>query len=78
MCTYTDKMLNFKYLLQIHKALLKDSGTLFECEGNGTDKETFGLKHLITEIKPNYEAMIKSGALKVTDVGVQQGNVSGH
>lgn len=56
----------------IHRALLKDSGTLFDCEGNATDKETFGLKQPITEIKPNYEAMIKSGALKMTDVGVQQ------
>lgn len=56
----------------IHRALLKDSGTLFECEGINSDRETFGLKHSITEIKPNYEAMIKNGALKMTDVGVQQ------
>ena len=58
---------------QIHRALIKESGTLFDCEGVGTDAETFGLKQPITDIKPNYEAMIKSGALKVTDVGVQQG-----
>ncbi|KAJ1521644.1 hypothetical protein ONE63_003290 [Megalurothrips usitatus] len=56
----------------IHRALLKDSGTLFECQSQGTDKETFGLKHTVTDIKPNYEAMIKSGTLKMTDVGVQQ------
>ena len=55
---------------------MKESGTLFECGGGGTDQEAFGLKQSITEIKPNYEAMIKSGALKVTDVGVQQGKTS--
>lgn len=40
---------------------------------NALDGPVYGLvsSDLIT-IKPNYEAIIKGGTLKVTDIGVQQ------
>ncbi|XP_043481338.1 set1/Ash2 histone methyltransferase complex subunit ASH2 [Leptopilina heterotoma] len=56
----------------IHKALLKDVGTLFTMDENNTDGQLFGL---ITPdlllVKPNYEAMIKGGQLKITEMGVE-------
>jgi Set1/Ash2 histone methyltransferase complex subunit ASH2 len=62
--------------LQIHRALTKDVGTLFVCEevaGDG-NHPLFGLLAPdLTQIKPNYEAMIRGGHLKVTDMGIQHG-----
>ncbi|XP_046392588.1 set1/Ash2 histone methyltransferase complex subunit ASH2 isoform X1 [Ischnura elegans] len=69
----------------IHKALLKDTGTLFVCEelapgesdpGNVYPKFGF-LSMELTQIKPNYEAMIRGGHLKVTDMGIQHVPISG-
>lgn len=55
---------------------MKDTGTLFVCEdSSSTDSHPlYGLQGLeLTNIKPNYEAMIRGGHLKVTDMGVQHG-----
>lgn len=61
-----------RVLLQIHRALLKDVGTLFTIEESGPDGQLFGLVCSdLLMIKPNYEAMIKGGHLKVTEMGVQ-------
>lgn len=61
----------------IHRALTKDIGTLFVCE-EGSSDPLFGLMAPeLTQIKPNYEAMIRGGHLKVTDMGIQHGNVKG-
>lgn len=59
--------------MQIQKALVKDLGSVFVMDQDGPDGPGYGLvsSDLIT-IKPNYEAMIKGGTLKVTDIGVQQ------
>lgn len=58
--------------MQIHRALLKDVGTLFTIDESTADGQLFGLicSDLLL-IKPNYEAMIKGGHLKVTEMGVQ-------
>ncbi|KAK0168281.1 hypothetical protein PV327_002105 [Microctonus hyperodae] len=56
----------------IHRALLKDVGTLFTMDENNTDGQLFGLTTPdLVLIKPNYEAMIKGGHLKITEMGVQ-------
>ncbi|KAL2720663.1 set1/Ash2 histone methyltransferase complex subunit ASH2 isoform X4 [Vespula squamosa] len=56
----------------IHRALLKDVGTLFTMDENSTEGQLFGLANPdLILIKPNYEAMIKGGHLKVTEMGVQ-------
>ncbi|XP_049792605.1 set1/Ash2 histone methyltransferase complex subunit ASH2-like [Schistocerca nitens] len=58
----------------IHRALMKDTGTLFVCDDTGkTDAHPlYGLQGLeLVDIRPNYEAMIRGGHLKITDMGVQ-------
>ncbi|XP_043276432.1 set1/Ash2 histone methyltransferase complex subunit ASH2 [Venturia canescens] len=56
----------------IHRALLKDVGTLFTMDENNTDGQLFGLTTPdLVLIKPNYEAMIKGGHLKITEMGIQ-------
>ncbi|XP_046613675.1 set1/Ash2 histone methyltransferase complex subunit ASH2 isoform X1 [Neodiprion virginianus] len=56
----------------IQRALLKDVGSLFTVDENNTDGQMFGLLVPdLTLIKPNYEAMIKGGHLKVTEMGIQ-------
>ncbi|KAF4517988.1 hypothetical protein B566_EDAN008823 [Ephemera danica] len=60
----------------IQRALQKDLGTLFVCEEATVEMTVsghplFGLNSLeLTQIKPNYEAMIRGGSLKITDVGI--------
>ncbi|PNF32762.1 Set1/Ash2 histone methyltransferase complex subunit ASH2 [Cryptotermes secundus] len=64
----------------INRALTKDVGTLFICEEDSSDggQPLFGLLAAdLTHIKPNYEAMIRGGHLKVTDMGIQHGGVKG-
>lgn len=58
----------------VQRALIKDIHTLFTYEETAEDGQMFGLVSLdVTNIKPNYEAMIKGGHLKVTDMGVAHG-----
>lgn len=41
---------------------------------DGSDSQTFGLvTNDLTQIRPNYEAMIKGGTLRITDEGYAQG-----
>lgn len=50
---------------------MKDVGSIFTID-ESTDGQLFGL--IIPDllaIKPNYEAMIKQGHLKVTEMGLQ-------
>lgn len=56
----------------MQRALVKEI-TMFNFEGND-DVQMFGLlvKDL-TQIKPNYEAMVKGGSLRITDDGYAQG-----
>ncbi|XP_046986451.1 set1/Ash2 histone methyltransferase complex subunit ASH2-like isoform X1 [Schistocerca americana] len=58
----------------IQRALTKDVGSLFTCEESSDDGNDllYGLLGLeLTNIKPNYEAMIRGGHLKITDSGIQ-------
>lgn len=51
---------------------MKDIGTLFTIDENNTDGQLFGLTTPdLVLIKPNYEAMIKGGQIKITEMGVQ-------
>lgn len=60
------------HLFQIQKALIKDVGTLFTMDDNTSEGQLFGLANSdLTLIKPNYEAMIKNGHLRATEMGLQ-------
>ncbi|XP_050343339.1 set1/Ash2 histone methyltransferase complex subunit ASH2 isoform X1 [Nymphalis io] len=66
----------------VQRALVKDIQVLFTYEEDSNLGPMFGLFNIeLTSIKPNYEAMIKQGQLKVTDMGVATvplgGNVKG-
>ncbi|XP_037868744.1 set1/Ash2 histone methyltransferase complex subunit ASH2 isoform X1 [Bombyx mori] len=66
----------------VQRALIKDIQVLFTYEEDSSDGPMFGLCNAeLTIIKPNYEAMIKHGQLKVTDMGIATiplaGNVKG-
>lgn len=55
----------------VQRALIKDIQVLFTYEEDSSDGPMFGLCNAeLTIIKPNYEAMIKHGQLKVTDMGI--------
>ena len=57
------------------KALQKESRIVFTCEDSQGDPNFpyFGLQNPdLTQIRPNYDAMIKGGHLKVTELGVHQ------
>jgi Set1/Ash2 histone methyltransferase complex subunit ASH2 len=58
----------------VQRALIKDIHRVFTYQEHDVDGQMFGLVSSdITNIKPNYESMIKGGQLKVTDMGVAQG-----
>lgn len=58
----------------VQRALVKDIHVLFIYEESPLDGQMYGLLNSdLTQIKPNYEAMIRGGSLKVTDMGVQHG-----
>ncbi|CAH2070954.1 unnamed protein product, partial [Iphiclides podalirius] len=66
----------------VQRALIKDIHVLFTYEEDPVQGPMFGLHNMeLTAIKPNYEAMIKQGQLKVTDMGIATvplaGNVKG-
>lgn len=55
----------------VQRALIKDIHILFLYEEDPLNGPMFGLVCTdLTVIKPNYEAMIKGGQLKVTDMGI--------
>ncbi|KAL1122272.1 hypothetical protein AAG570_003677 [Ranatra chinensis] len=56
------------------RALVKETNVLFLCEDSAEEGQLYSLFNQdLTQIKPNYEAMIKQGQLKVTDMGIQHG-----
>lgn len=58
----------------VQRALVKDINTLFIYEETTENGQMFGLVNTnLTHIKPNYDAMIKGGSLKITEEGVAQG-----
>lgn len=55
---------------------MKDNA-VFTFEDGLDSQQMFGLvTNDLTQIKPNYEAMVKGGTLRITDEGYAQGNVS--
>jgi Set1/Ash2 histone methyltransferase complex subunit ASH2 len=75
-------ILNCLHTLQIQRTLVKEAGVFFlheESPAPGGNPATLGhpLFGLINQdlnlIKPNYESMVKSGALKITNAGGQKG-----
>lgn len=58
----------------VQRALVKDIHTTFSYEETEDKGQMFGLVSMdLTEIKPNYEAMVKGGTLRITDDGYTQG-----
>lgn len=58
----------------VQRALIKETHVLFTNDENPIDGAMFGLiSRDLTHVKPNYEAMIKGGLLKVTDMGITHG-----
>lgn len=58
----------------VQKTLLKEN-TTFTFEDGLEAQHMFGLIiNDLMQIKPNYEAMVKGGTLKITDEGYAQGN----
>lgn len=63
----------------VQRALIKDIQILFTYEEDPVLGQMFGLYNTeLTAIKPNYEAMIKQGQLKVTDMGIATGKLHYH
>ncbi|CAD7084297.1 unnamed protein product [Hermetia illucens] len=61
----------------VQRALVKDINTLFTYEESAEDGQMFGLVSTdLTQIKPNYEAMVKGGVLRFTDDGYAQASLS--
>jgi hypothetical protein len=74
--------MNFLFMQQIQKTLMKESGVYFlheESPPAGGNPATLGhpLYGLINQdlnlVKPNYESMVKSGVLKINNAGGQKG-----
>lgn len=58
----------------VQKALVKDIHVLFIYEESASDGQMYGLANQdLTQIKPNYEAMIRGGTIKITEMGIQHG-----
>lgn len=74
--TTTSRRVTQSWHATVYKALQKDMHTLFIMDENSMDGQIFGLLSTdLTQIKPNYEAMIKGGTLRITDMGIQHGNL---
>lgn len=53
---------------------MKETNVLFAYEETSDEGSLYSLlSPELTQIKPNYEAMIRLGHLKMTDMGVQHG-----
>lgn len=60
------------------RALVKETNVSFAHEDHPEEGALYSLiQQDLTQIKPNYEAMIKQGQLKVTDMGVQHAGSTG-
>lgn len=58
----------------VQRAMVKDIHTIFVFEESEEAGQSFGLLSMdFTQIKPNYEAMVKGGTLRITDDGYTQG-----
>ncbi|XP_056635271.1 set1/Ash2 histone methyltransferase complex subunit ASH2 [Diorhabda sublineata] len=75
--TTTSRRVTQSWHVTVTKALIKDIHILFVFE-DSLSGHMYGLMNSdLTQLRPNYEAMIKGGMLKVTDMGIQHVPVSG-
>lgn len=66
-------MRDFRYAT-VQRALHKDSQTTFVIEESSVDGPMFGLVMSdLYQIKPNYDAMVKGGTLRLSEDGLAQG-----
>lgn len=73
--TTTSRRVTQSWHATVYKALHKDLHTVFAAEENQIEGHIYGLTSTdLTQIKPNYEAMIRGGTLRITDMGIQHGN----
>lgn len=73
--TTTSRRVTQSWHATVHRALVKDIHILFVFEDSPTDGHLYGLISTdLMQIKPNYEAMIRGGTLRITDMGIQHGN----
>lgn len=60
--------------LTVQRTLVKDIHTTFSYEETADKGQMYGLISLdLTQIKPNYDAMVKGGTLRISDDGYAQG-----
>lgn len=72
--TTTSRRVTQSWHVTVTKALIKDIHVIFVFEDHPIEGHMYGLLNFdLTLIKPNYDSMIKSGMLKVTDMGIQHG-----
>ncbi|KAG5869991.1 hypothetical protein JTB14_008147 [Gonioctena quinquepunctata] len=70
--TTTSRRVTQSWHITVTKTLVKDIHILFVFEDNAANGHMYGLLNSdLSQIKPNYGAMIKGGMLKVTDIGIQ-------
>lgn len=75
--TTTSRRVTQSWHATVHRALMKDIHILFVFEESAADGQMYGLLCTdLLQIKPNYEAMIRGGTLRVTDMGIQHGEFS--
>lgn len=76
--TTTSRRVTQSWHSTVHRSLVKEIHVLFVFEDSASDGQMYGLVNSdLTQIKPNYEAMIKGGMLRVTDMGIQHVPVVG-
>lgn len=74
--TTTSRRVTQSWHVTVAKALIKDIHILFIFEDHVIEGHMYGLLNQdLTQIRPNYDSMIKSGMLKVTDMGIQHGKL---
>lgn len=60
--------------MTVQRTLVKDIHTSFSYEETADKGQMYGLISLdLTQIKPNYDAMVKGGTLRISDDGYAQG-----
>ncbi|RZF45134.1 hypothetical protein LSTR_LSTR000544 [Laodelphax striatellus] len=76
--TTTPRRVTQSWHSTVLRALIKETNIIFACNDTAPNGPLYSLMAPdLTQIKPNYEAMIKGGHLKVTDMGIQHGGGSG-
>lgn len=72
--TTTPRRVTQSWHSTVQRTLVKDIHILFTFEEHSSEGQMYGLANTdLMQIRPNYEAMIKGGTLRVTDMGIQHG-----